>query len=71
MIQVTKKDSKEGLENLIRRFNRKFQQAGVLTVVKGNEFFQKPMSKRDRRTKAIIRKARKADKMKRIRLGQK
>ncbi len=69
MIQVTRKDNKEGLENLIRRFNRKFQQAGVLTVVKDNEFFQKPMSKRDRREKAIIRKARKLEKMKRIRLG--
>lgn len=71
MIQVTRKDSKEGLENLIRRFNRKFQQAGVLTVVKDNEFFKKPISKTERRTKAIIRKERKAEKMKRIRLGQK
>jgi ribosomal protein S21 len=70
MIQVTRKDHKEGVENLIRRFNRKFQQAGVLTVTKDNEFFRKPMSKRDRREKAIIRKVRKAEKMKRIRLGQ-
>jgi ribosomal protein S21 len=71
MIQVTRKDNKEGLENLLRRFNRKFQQAGVLTTVKDNEFFSKPISKRDRREKAIIRKARKLEKMKRIRLGQK
>lgn len=70
MIQVTRKDSKEGVENLIRRFNRKVQQAGVIAVTKNNEFFQKPLSKRDRREKAIIRKARKAEKMKRIRLGQ-
>lgn len=71
MIQVTRKDKKEGLENLLRRFNRKFQQAGVLPKVKDNEFFTKPLSKRERREKAIIRKARKAEKMKRIRLGQK
>lgn len=70
MIQVTRKDNKEGLENLIRRFNRKVQQAGVITAVKNNEFFQKPISKTERRTKAIIRKSRKADKMKRMRLGQ-
>lgn len=71
MITVTRKDKKEGLENLLRRFNRKFQSAGVLPKVKEGEFFTKPMSKRDRREKAIIRKERKAEKMKRIRLGQK
>ncbi len=71
MIQVSRKDNKEGIENLIRRFNRKVQQAGVVAVTKDNEFFQKPLSKRDRRTKAIIRKARKSEKMKRMRLGQK
>lgn len=70
MISVTRKDSKEGVENLIRRFNRKVQQAGVIAETKNNEFFQKPLSKRERRSKAIIRKARKADKMRRIRLGQ-
>jgi ribosomal protein S21 len=70
MIQVSRKDNKEGLENLIRRFNRKVQQAGVVAAVKNNEFFQKPISKTERRTKAIIRKSRKADKMKRMRLGQ-
>ncbi len=70
MIQVTRKDNKEGVENLIRRFNRKVQQAGVIAVSKNNEFFTKPLSKRERREKAIIRKSRKAEKMKRIRLGQ-
>ncbi len=70
MIQVTRKDRKEGLENLIRRFNRKVQQAGVIATVRNNEFFQKPLSKRERREKAIVRKERKAEKMKRIRLGQ-
>lgn len=70
MIQVTRKDSKESVENLVRRFNRKVQQAGVIAVAKQSEFFEKPMSKRDRRTKAIIRKERKAAKMKKIRLGK-
>lgn len=69
MIQVTRKDSKESTENLLRRFNRKVQQAGVVSVAKQNQFFQKPMSKRERRRKAIIRQERKALKVKRNKLG--
>ncbi|HEY4964728.1 MAG TPA: 30S ribosomal protein S21 [Candidatus Saccharimonadales bacterium] len=70
MIQVTRKDSKESLENLLRRFNRKVQQSGAIAVVKSNQFFEKPISKRDRRTKAIIRQQRKAAKINKIKLGQ-
>lgn len=70
MIQVSKKDPKEPLENLLRRFSRKVQQSGVLAEAKQAQFFEKPMSKRERRSKAIIRKERKAQKFKKIRLGQ-
>jgi ribosomal protein S21 len=70
MIQVTKKDAKESTENLLRRFNRKVQQSGVLAIVKQGQFFEKPISKRDRRTKAIIRQDRKAIKVKKLKLGQ-
>ncbi|HJP96725.1 MAG TPA: 30S ribosomal protein S21 [Candidatus Saccharimonadales bacterium] len=70
MIQVTRKDSKESLENLLRRFNRKVQQAGTVAVVKQSQYFEKPMSKRERRAKAIIRSQRKALKLKKIKLGQ-
>jgi ribosomal protein S21 len=69
MIQVTRKDTQEANENLIRRFTRKVQQSGILAQVKELQYFEKPLSKRDRRARAIIRKARKADKLKRIRLG--
>jgi ribosomal protein S21 len=34
MLQVTRKDDKESLENLIRRFNKKVQQSGVLGVAR-------------------------------------
>ncbi len=71
MIQVTKKDPKEPVENLLRRFSRKVSQSGVLAEAKQAQFFEKPISKRDRRTKAIIRKERKVQKFKKIRLGQK
>jgi ribosomal protein S21 len=70
MIQVTRKDSAEANENLIRRFNRKVQQSGILARVKELQFFAKPLSKLERRKRAIVRKARKADKLKRMRLGQ-
>jgi ribosomal protein S21 len=70
MIQVTRKDSKESTENLLRRFNRKVQQSGTLAAVKQNQYFQKPISKRERRRKAIIRQERKALKLKKIKLGQ-
>jgi small subunit ribosomal protein S21 len=70
MIQVTRKDSKESLENLLRRFNRKVQQSGVIIVAKQAQYFEKPTSKRDRRAKAIIRRERKAVKLQKIKLGQ-
>lgn len=70
MIQVTRKDPKESLENLLRRFNRKVQQSGILAIAKQGQYFEKPMSKRDRREKAIIRRERKVQKLKKIKLGQ-
>lgn len=69
MIQVTRKDDREANENLVRRFNRKVMQSGVLATAKINQRFTKDISKTERRKKAIIRKERKADKMQKIRLG--
>ena len=69
MIQVTRKDSKESLENVLRRFNRKVQQSGIMTTVKQGQYFEKPISKTERRQKAIVRSERKAIKMKKIKLG--
>jgi small subunit ribosomal protein S21 len=70
MIQVTRKDSKESLENLLRRFTRKVQSAGVVASAKANQRFEKPLSKRIRREKAIIRRERKSQKMMKMKLGQ-
>lgn len=69
MVQVTRKDEKEANENIIRRFNRKVLQSGILATVKGKQRFEKPISKSERRKKAIIRRERKADKMAKMRLG--
>lgn len=70
MIQVTRKDSRESVENLLRRFNRKVQQSGVLATAKSGQYFDKSESRRDRRLKAIVRRERKADKIKKLKLGR-
>jgi len=69
MVQVTRKDEREANENIIRRFNRKVLQSGVLAEAKASMRFAKPISKPERRVKAIIRKARKAEKLDKTRLG--
>lgn len=71
MVQVTRKDSAEANENVIRRFNRKVLQSGILASAKGNQRFSKPISKTERRKKAIIRKERRAEKVLKTRLGLK
>lgn len=69
MVQVTRKDEREANANIVRRFNRKVLQSGILASAKAVMRFAKPISKRDRREKAIIRKQRKADKLAKARLG--
>ncbi|MBQ8996650.1 30S ribosomal protein S21 [Candidatus Saccharibacteria bacterium] len=68
-IKVTRKDQSEANENVIRRFNRKVLQSGVMPLAKSQLRFSKPMSKRERRIKAILREARKAEKTEKIKLG--
>lgn len=69
MIQVTRKDSRESTENMLRRFTRKVQQSGVVAIAKQGQYFEKPLSKRDRRLKAIVRRERKAIKVKKLKLS--
>ncbi len=71
MIQVTRKDNKEPLENLLRRFTRKVQQSGVLIQSKQIQRLEKGLSKTERRKQAIVRRERRAIKVKRIKLGLK
>lgn len=69
MVQVTRKDNNEANENIIRRFNRKVLQSGILAEAKASMRFAKPLSKPERRQKAIVRRERKADKLAKARLG--
>ncbi len=64
MLQVTRKDDRESLENLLRRFNKKVQQSGVLGVARRKKYFEKPLSKREQREIAIRKRARKEIKAK-------
>lgn len=68
-IKVTRKDQSEANENIIRRFNRKVLQSGTMPLAKSQLRFSKPISKRERRNRAIIREIRKAEKTERIKLG--
>ena len=70
MIQVSRKDSRESVDNLLRRFSRKVQQSGIVAAVKHGQYFEKPKSKRDRRVRAILRQEQKTAKAKRMKLGQ-
>jgi ribosomal protein S21 len=69
MISVKRKDSREANENLLRRFNRRVLQSGVVAKAKASQRFSKPISKTERRKSAIIRDQRKAEKNLQIRLG--
>ena len=66
-IKVTRKDQGEANENIIRRFNRKVLQSGIMPLAKSQLRF----SKRERRRKAILREIRKAEKTERMKLGLK
>jgi len=70
MIQVSRKDSRESTENLLRRFSRKVQQSGIVAAVKHGQYFEKPQGKRERRVRAILRQQQKTAKAKRMKLGQ-
>jgi len=50
----------ENFESLLRRFNKKVQQEGVLSELRRREFFEKPSIKRKRKEAAKKRKSIKA-----------
>jgi ribosomal protein S21 len=69
MISVKRKDDREANENLLRRFNRRVLQSGLVANAKAAQRFSKPISKTERRKAAIIREQRKEHKAEQIRLG--
>ena len=65
MTHVQKKEN-ESTENLIRRFNRKVMQSGVLSQARKNRFHQNKPNKRARREDAIRQEKRKQARAKRM-----
>ena len=47
----------ESFESLLKRFNKRVQQAGILAEVRHREYFEKPSVKRKRKEAARKRKA--------------
>ena len=50
----------ESFENLLKRFNKRVQQAGILSEIRHGEYFEKPSIKRKRKDAAKKRKSAKA-----------
>jgi small subunit ribosomal protein S21 len=47
----------ENFENLLKRFNKKVQQTGLLSDIKQGEFYEKPSAKRNRKIASNKRKS--------------
>ena len=69
MVEVKKKDN-ESFENLLRRFNRKIQQSGVLVRARKTRFFEPPKSRNLQRSAAQRRSVIKAQKEEQKKFGK-
>jgi small subunit ribosomal protein S21 len=58
-LQEVSRKPDESFENLLRRFNKRVQQSGVLPLVKRRQYFERPLSKREARQIAIRKRSRK------------
>ena len=52
--------SNESFESLLKRFNKRVQQSGVLSEIRHREYFEKPSVKRKRKEAVKKRKATKS-----------
>ncbi len=50
-------DEKESFESLLRRFNKKVQQSGILAEIRRREYFEKPSIRRKKKEAAKRRKS--------------
>jgi small subunit ribosomal protein S21 len=50
-------NSNESFESLLRRFNKRVQQEGILSEIRRREFYEKPSIKRKRKEAAKRRKS--------------
>lgn len=69
MAKVLRKSEQEALENLLRRFNRKVAQSGVLSIAKKKQFHEQAPNRRAVREAAIRKNRKRDERMRRIYLG--
>ena len=50
-------DERESFESLLRRFNKKVQQNGILSEIRRREYFEKPSIRRKKKEAAKKRKS--------------
>ncbi len=55
-----KAGSNESFESLLKRFNKRVQQSGILSEARHREYFEKPSAKRKRKEAARKRKVARA-----------
>lgn len=55
---------------MIRRFNRKVQQSGAIAIARRKQYFEKDISKSQRRESALVKEARRKEKIRRTYLGK-
>lgn len=65
MLQVTLKEG-ESSESMVRRFNKKVIQSGIVATARKKRYFEKPLSKREAREVAIRKRIRKEAKTREI-----
>jgi ribosomal protein S21 len=65
LLQVTIKEG-ESTEGMVRRFNKKVIQSGIVATARKKRYFEKPLSKREAREVAIRKRIRKEAKTREI-----
>lgn len=67
---MVRKNEQEALENLLRRFNRKVSQSGVLSIAKRKQYHEPTPNRRAIREAAIRKNRKRDERMRKIYLGR-
>jgi len=69
MIEIKKKE-KESTASLLRRFNKRVRQSGVLLAARKNKYYEKPKNKRQQKITALRRERLRALRRKLLKTGE-
>ncbi len=69
VVKVQRKE-RESFDYLLRRFNKKVQQSGVISLARKKQYYENPLSKRERKEIAIRKAKRKEIRTKRMMYGR-